>query len=104
MREFHHVGIQTNIKRENEKYVTDGKVYITDFDAHPYNIEWLRFEDDSPMPEEIQKIPHVAFKVDDLEAELEGKNVLMEPFVPMEGVRVAFILEDGAPIEFMQFD
>jgi hypothetical protein len=27
----------------------------------------------------------------------------MEPFEPMEGVRVAFILEDEAPVELMQF-
>jgi len=30
--------------------------------------------------------------------------VLIPPFVPMPGLKVGFILEDAAPIEFMQFD
>ncbi len=102
--EFHHVGIPTETRRENEKYLDGGKVFITDADASPYNIEWLRFEADSPMPEELKTIPHVAFKVDNLEAALEGKNVLIEPWSPMEGLQVAFIMDDGAPIEFMQMD
>ena len=48
---------------------------------------------------------HVAFKVDNLEREIAGKEVILPPFSPMPGMRAAFILsEDGAPIELMQFD
>lgn len=46
---------------------------------------------------------HVAYAVEDLDAALEGQPVLMEPFEPMAGVRVAFILEDEAPVELMPF-
>jgi hypothetical protein len=49
-------------------------------------------------------VPHVAFEVDDIRAELEGKEVLIEPNSPLEGVTVAFIIDNGAPIEFIQFD
>ena len=105
MKEFHHVGILTDQKQENETYVPDCKAYITDFESHPYRVEWVRFEPDSPMPEAIRKVSHVAFKVDDLDAELKGKKVIVEPFSPLEGIRAAFILtEDGAPIELMQID
>ena len=105
MKEFHHVGIPTDVKRENETYVADCKAYITDFEKHPYRVEWVRVEPGCTMPEEIQKIPHVAFKVDDIKAEIEGKNVIIEPFSPLEGITAAFILtEDGAPIEFIQTD
>jgi len=34
---------------------------------------------------------------------LEGKDVLTPPNSPSEGVRVAMIVHDGAPIELMQF-
>ena len=51
----------------------------------------------------LQKIPHIAYMVDDLAAELEGAEVLLEPFDPMEGVTVAFVIEEGAPIELMKF-
>ena len=62
----------------------------------------MRFEPDSPLPELVLTVPHVAFKVDDLEAELKGKDVLIEPNSPSEGVRVAFIVHNGAPIEFVE--
>ena len=32
---------------------------------------------------------------------MAGKDVLLEPFEPMEGVTVAFVIEQGAPIELM---
>ena len=102
MKEFSHIGIPSTEKRDNESYLEGARLYVTDFAASENKIEWLRFEDDSPMPEELQTIAHVAFKVDDLDAALEGQEILIEPFEPMEGLKVAFILENGAPVEFMQ--
>lgn len=102
MREFHHVGIPTRKKRPNETYLEGGKVHITDAAADPFRIEWLRFETDSPMPAQLKKLPHVAYKVADLAAELAGREVLIPPFEPMPGLKVAFIMHDGAPVEFMQ--
>jgi hypothetical protein len=48
-------------------------------------------------------VPHVAFEVDDLAAEIEGKEIIIPPNSPSDGVRVAFIVENGAPIEFLEF-
>jgi hypothetical protein len=48
-------------------------------------------------------IPHLAFAVDNLEAALEGQQILIPPNSPSRGVRVAFILDDGAPIELLEF-
>ena len=75
---------------------------ITDAQASPNRIEWLRFEPDSPMPDLLKTRPHIAYEVDDLDAQMKGANVLLEPFSPLEGVTVAFIIEEGAPIELMQ--
>jgi hypothetical protein len=47
-------------------------------------------------------VPHVAFEVDDLESELAGKQVLIAPNSPSDGVRVASIEDDGAPVEFLE--
>ncbi len=102
MRTLHHIGIPTAEKHDNETYLEDAKVYITDAAKSPNKIEWLRFEPGSPMPRMLRTIPHIAYQVDDLEAEMKGKDVLMEPFSPVEGVTVAFIVEEGAPIELMQ--
>jgi hypothetical protein len=99
---FHHVGIPAAGQRPGETYLEGAKLYVTDVAASPYQIEWLRFEPGSPMPDQLKTQPHLAFEVDDLEAAMKGKTVLLEPFVPMPGLLVAFIVEDGAAIEFMQ--
>ncbi len=103
MRRYHHIGIPTNSERPDETYLEQYKVYVSGYETSPYGVEWMRFEPDSPLPELVKTVPHVAFEVDDLEAELAGKEVLIEPNSPAEGMRVAFIVEDGAPIEFIQY-
>ena len=100
--EFHHLGVPSEKKRPNETHLAGAKLYITDAAADPYAIEWLRFEADSPLPDVLKKTAHLAFKVDDIEAALKGRQVLIPPFAPMEGVKVAFILHEGVPVEFMQ--
>jgi hypothetical protein len=62
----------------------------------------MRFEPDSPLPELVRTVPHVAFEVNDLDEAVRGKEVLIAPNSPSEGVRVAFIVDDGAPIEFLE--
>lgn len=103
MREYHHLGIPTTEKHENEHYLPQFKFYHTNFDDNPYGIEWMRFEEGCPLPELVKTVPHIAFKVDDLDAALEGKEILIAPNSPSEGVRVAFIIHDGAPVEFLEY-
>ena len=52
----------------------------------------------------VKSVPHIAFVVDDLQAAIAGKEILIEPNSPTDGVTVAFIVDNGAPIEFLQFD
>lgn len=79
-------------------------MYVSGYDTSPYGIEWMRFEDDAPLPELVKTVPHVAFEVDDLEAAIAGKDILIAPNSPSPGVIVAFIVDDGAPVEFLQID
>ena len=102
MKNFHHIGIPTTKQRDGETYLEGAKLFVTDCNDSENRIEWLRFEDGSPLPEVLKTTAHVAYAVEDLDAALEGQSILMEPFEPMEGVRVAFILEDEAPVELMQ--
>ncbi len=64
----------------------------------------MRFEPEAPVPELVRRVPHVAFEVDDLSAEIAGKEILIAPNSPSPGVTVAFIVENGAPVEFLQFN
>lgn len=101
MRALHHIGIPTTTPHPGETYIAGGKLFVTNADVSPNKIEWLRFEAGSPMPALLKTCAHIAYKVDDLKAEMKGRTVLMEPFSPMPGVTVAFIVEEGAPIELM---
>ena len=103
MREYHHVGIPTTEPRPGETYLERFKVHVTGFDTSEYGVEWMRFDPDCPLPELVRTVPHVAFRVDDLEKELAGREVLIEPNSPSPGLVVAFIVENGAPVELLQF-
>ncbi len=102
MRKLHHIGLVTDEPKENENYMPEAKLYVTDAEKSPNKIEWLRFEQDSPMPDLLKKSTHIAYVVPDLREALEGKELLVEPFSPAEGLTVAFVVEEGIPIEFMQ--
>jgi hypothetical protein len=103
MLKYHHVGIPTTVSHEGEYYLEDFKMHVTPYDTNPYGVEWLRFEPDSPLPELVRTVPHVAFQVDDLEAALRDKEILIQPNSPSVGVMVAFIVHNGAPIEFLEY-
>jgi hypothetical protein len=103
MRKYHHLGIPTDLPREGEAYLAEFKAYHSGYETSPYGIEWMRFEPGCPLPEVVQKVAHVAFEVDDLAAEIKGKNVIIAPNSPSPGVTVAFIVDNGAPVEFLEF-
>ena len=100
---YHHIGIPTDIPRPGELYLKQFKMYVSAFETSPCGIEWMRFEPDSPVHPLIKSVPHIAFEVDDLEAALQGKQILTEPNSPSKGVLVAMILDSGAPVELLQF-
>jgi hypothetical protein len=100
---YHHVGVPTDRPRSGECYLEAWKVHVSGFEASPYGIQWMRFEADSPVDELIRTVPHVAFEVEDLEAAVVGKRVLTPPNSPSPGVRVAMIVDNGCPIELLQF-
>ncbi|YCO05034.1 VOC family protein [Vibrio sp. VNB-15] len=100
---FNHLGIPTTKRFEGEIDLPHLKMTVSDHKNNPYGIQWQRFWVDAPYPELVKNIPHVAFEVDDLLAEIKGKNVIIEPNSPSEGLMVAFIEVNGAPIELMEY-
>ena len=104
MRRYHHVGIPTAAPRAGERHLAEFGLFVSGYETSPYGIEWMRWEPQSPLPDLVKTVPHVAFEVDDLEAEMAGHEVLIAPNSPSPGLTVAFIVDDGAPVELMKFD
>lgn len=102
---FHHIGIPTTEEMPDEDYLPKFKFYVSGFQSSPFGIEWMRFEKDSPINSLIQKVPHVAFEVEnlDLELKIHQFNILTQINSPGNGVRVAMIEHNGAPIELIEF-
>jgi hypothetical protein len=100
---YHHTGIPTNESRDGEQYLPRFKMYVSGFPESPYGIEWMRFEADSPIPELVRTVPHVAFEVDDIEEALKGRTLLSAPNSPSSGVRAAMIVDNGCPVELIEF-
>ncbi len=102
---FHHIGVPTTEKMPQEKYISKYKFYVSGFDSCPFGIEWMRFEEDSPILPLIQKVPHIAFEVKNIDVELLKHNlkVITKSNNPSNGVKVAMIEHNGAPIELIEF-
>jgi hypothetical protein len=102
-KEFHHIGIPTTARHPNEIHLAPSRLFITDATQSEHRIEWLRFEPGCPMPALLKTVAHVAYTVENLDEALAGRKVIVQPFVPMEGLRVAFIEDHGAPVEYLEF-
>jgi len=100
---YHHLGIPTSVPQRDETYLERFDAHCTDHERNPFKIQWMRFGPRCPFPEVVKTLPHVAFEVDDLERALVGHEILIEPNFPSANVRVAFVLCDGAPVEFLQY-
>ena len=101
---YHHLGIPTASPRQGETFLEKLGMYVSGYEESEFGVEWMRFTDDSPLPELVRTVPHVAFEVPDLEEALAGRDVLIPPTAPSEGIRVAFVVENGAPVEFLQVE
>lgn len=100
---FHHVGIPSTVPRAGERHLGRLKIHVSGFETSPYGIEWMRFDSDCLVSDLIKRVPHVAFEVDDLDAALAGRKILSPPNSPSPAVRVAMIVDNGAPIELIEF-
>ena len=100
---YHHMGVPTTVSRPGEVHLPHLKIYVSGFGTSPFGIEWMRFEPGCGISELVRTVPHIAFEVDDLEAALSLLGVKSEITSPSEGVRVAMIVDNGAPVELIEF-
>jgi hypothetical protein len=101
---FDHIGVITDERHDGEVFVDATRVWVTNPRAHSFHVEYLRFEPDSTVTGPLRHDPHVAYRVQDVDAAIAGHEVLLPPFEVGGGFcRVAFVMVDGVVIEFMQY-
>jgi hypothetical protein len=101
--QFDHIGIVTTEEKPGESFVPATRVWRTDFQAHPFRVEWLRFAPDSPVTGPVREMPHVGYRVDDIRAAAHGLKVLLEPFDVGPRIVGFYQTADGAVVEFVQY-
>jgi len=103
MKNFHHIGLVTETEKPGEMYFEELQVWGTNPDDDPNKVEWVRFKPESPLADTpVAKMPHVSWAVDDLDAELVGKDPVVGPLTAAPGVRIAYFFQDGALIEYLE--
>jgi hypothetical protein len=82
------------------------RVWITDAHQHPFRVEWLLFEPDSPVTGPLHDRPHVGFRVGNvgqITKLSQGLKVLLEPFDAGFAVAGFYQTPDGASIELVWY-
>lgn len=100
--EYHHIGIPTKEPKPNEFYSKKFDIWTADVENSRIDAQWHRFGESHPFHPVMEALPHVAFKVNDIEKAVEGEEVIMEIYEPIPGFKAAMIIDAGLPIEFVE--
>ncbi|NLX99136.1 MAG: hypothetical protein GXY83_23605 [Rhodopirellula sp.] len=103
MLEFEHIGLVTDQSKPGESFVEATRVWRTNYLEHPFRVEWLRFEPDSPVVGPVRERAHVAFRVEDIATAAQGMKVLLEPFDVGPRIVAFYQTDDGAVVELVQY-
>lgn len=101
---YHHIGIPTAESRTGEIDDPGLKLSRVSGNSNAYGVEWTRFHDDCDYPTMVRECAHVAFETADLDGDLEGEHVIVEPHETSTGVVSAYIDVLGAPVRLMRID
>jgi hypothetical protein len=106
---FDHIGIPTTVPQPGESWVEFSKVWVTNPRMHPQRIEYIRpREHPQVAPDQVGlwklwNWPHVAYRVEDMRAALQGEELVYGPFDPGGFGEVAFIYKDGIIVEYLRY-
>lgn len=103
--EFHHIGIPVDRSRiiNDARYSHLFKMYTQDAKNNlGIHIQYHAFDNGSPLDDKIKTQIHIAFKTQNIEKLLEGKQIIMPLYEPFKGYRCAMIIENDLLIEFIE--
>lgn len=98
-----HIGVPTTRKQDNESYNEELKVYLTNPDETEFNIEYLRYESGSCLPDALQMRTHVAVRVENFDELIKNYKPIFGPYKCNDELTIAFIEKDHTLFELMDF-
>ncbi len=102
---FHHIGVpvpKSTLTKE-ATYSSLFKMYTEILKNNlGIKIQHHAFDEGSTLHEYIRSMPHVAFKVEDIEEVIQNETIIMPLYEPFKGYRCAMILLNGMPIEIIE--
>lgn len=98
---YHHMGVPTTEIRPNEKYSEAFGMYTSDLEGD-FRIQYHRFTEDSPLHPLLKTMPHVAIQIEVLQEAIQGYEILLGPYEPIPGYKVAIINNGGVPVELIE--
>ncbi|TKI08878.1 hypothetical protein [Martelella alba] len=99
--EFHHCGIPLQDGHYEGVFSENAGMFTSD-NPGKFRVQWHRFTADSPLHPLLKTVPHIAFKVSNLARAIEGEEVILGPYEPIDDYFVAVINDAGVPIELIQ--
>lgn len=104
---FHHIGKTVNLAKIKDNPATKFSELFDMYSLDMKNslslpIELHAFGPNSSLDKRIQSNPHIAFKVDYMEAALENEEIIMPLYQPFSGYRCAMIWVNEQPIELIE--
>ena len=86
-----HIGLPVAEKYDGMVYREGLGLWSTDPKDSPLHIEYMFFEADTPLPPSVRKMPHIAYRTDDLEAALPLiGDIVFGPQLRPHGATIVF--------------
>jgi len=97
---LHHIGVPVKEKMPDMMNFEPIKCWATDPETTPGRVEYLFFDPDSPITEPVTSVPHLAYRVDNFQEAIQGKQCVVGPMEVVPGLWIGFFWEDGNLVEY----
>jgi hypothetical protein len=98
---FHHFGVYVTEDVPGTEWIPVNDIFLNNPNNHPQRVEWI-FHPEGSYEEGTVFEPHIAYTVNDLDAAIAGKDIVIPPQEMGGFCRAAFTYEDGIQVEYIQ--
>jgi len=96
------VGLPVPERRPGMFYLEPLKISINNPDRDPHHFQYFHCEPDSPWPLELRDVPHIGYRVDDINKSIQEADQLIFGPVPVGKDKLAFVRHKGLLMQFYQ--